>query len=51
MSLVRPDAFALLDAFGVSDFRLARYDGDIYQALLEAAMKDKMEPGPGYMGI
>jgi len=55
LDLVRPNAVALVDAFDISDFRLksvlGRYDGDVYPALLEAAMKDPLnqsEPGPGY---
>jgi acyl-CoA oxidase len=55
MDRIRPNAVALVDANDLSDFRLksalGRYDGNVYQAILEASKKDPLnatEPGPGY---
>jgi len=52
---IRPDAVALVDSFGFSDHRLnsalGRYDGRVYEALLESAKKaslNKTEVAPGY---
>uniref|UniRef100_A0A7S2R0K5 Acyl-CoA oxidase C-terminal domain-containing protein n=1 Tax=Eucampia antarctica TaxID=49252 RepID=A0A7S2R0K5_9STRA len=52
---VRPNAVALADAWDFSDFRLrstlGRYDGNVYQAIIESSKKDSLnatEPGPGY---
>jgi len=45
LDLIRPDAVALVDAFNFSDFELnsalGRYDGKVYESLLEMA---QMEP-------
>jgi acyl-CoA oxidase len=55
LSVIRPNAIALVDARDFSDFRLksalGRYDGDVYPAIMEAACQDPLnqtEPGPGY---
>jgi acyl-CoA oxidase len=55
LTVVRPNAVALVDARDFSDFRLksalGRYDGNVYPAILEAARRDPLnqtEPGPGY---
>ena len=52
---VRPNAVALVDANDFSDFRLksalGRFDGNVYEAIMESAKKDPLnstEPGPGY---
>lgn len=52
---VRPNAVALVDANDFSDFRLksalGRFDGNVYEAILESSKKDPLnatEPGPGY---
>ncbi len=52
---IRPNAVGLVDANDFSDYRLksciGRYDGNVYEAILEAAKKDPLnstEPGPGY---
>ena len=52
---IRPNAVALADANDFSDFRLksalGRFDGNVYEAILEASKKDPLnatEPGPGY---
>ncbi len=52
---IRPNAVALVDANDFSDFRLksalGRFDGHVYEAILEASKKDPLnatEPGPGY---
>ena len=52
---IRPNAIALVDANDFSDFRLksalGRFDGNVYEAILEASKKDPLnatEPGPGY---
>jgi len=52
---VRPNAVALVDAHDISDFRLnsalGRYDGMVYEAIMESARRDPLnrtEPGPGY---
>ncbi len=52
---IRPNAVALVDANDFSDFRLqsalGRYDGNVYEAILETSKKDPLnetEPGPGY---
>ncbi len=41
LSALRPDAVALVDAFGLTDYQLnsalGRKDGDVYRALLAAA--------------
>jgi acyl-CoA oxidase len=55
LDTVRPNAVALVDARDFSDFRLksalGRFDGDVYPAIMEAAIRDPLnqtEPGPGY---
>ncbi|KAG7339925.1 acyl-CoA oxidase [Nitzschia inconspicua] len=55
LSIVRPNAVALVDARDFSDFRLksvlGRYDGNVYPYIMEAAQKDPLnavEPGPPY---
>lgn len=55
LDTVRPNAVALVDARDFSDFRLksalGRYDGDVYSAIMDAALRDPLnqsEPGPGY---
>jgi acyl-CoA oxidase len=52
---VRPNAVPLVDAFDISDFRLksalGRFDGNVYPAIVEAALKDplnQIDPGPAY---
>lgn len=52
---IRPNAVGLVDANDFCDYRLkstlGRYDGNVYEAILEAAKKDPLnstEPGPGY---
>ena len=52
---IRPNAVALCDARDFSDFRLksalGRFDGDVYPAIMEAAMRDPLNKdgiGPGY---
>jgi len=52
---IRPNAVALVDANDFSDFRLksalGRFDGNVYEAILESSKKDPLnetEPGPGY---
>jgi len=46
LSQLRPQAIALVDAFAVSDYTLnsalGRHDGQVYQALLDAARRDPM---------
>ena len=55
LTIIRPNAVALVDARDFSDFRLksalGRYDGDVYPAILEASRRDPLnqtDPGPGY---
>lgn len=55
LDTIRPNAVALVDAFDYSDFvlksALGRYDGDVYPAIMAAAMNDplnKQDVGPGY---
>ncbi|KAF0692311.1 Aste57867_16600 [Aphanomyces stellatus] len=55
LRVVRPNAVALVDGFGISDFELnsaiGRYDGDIYRALIERATHEPlnaMDVTPGY---
>jgi len=52
---IRPNAVALVDANDFPDFllqsTLGRYDGNVYEAILEESKKDPLnvtEPGPGY---
>ncbi|GKZ00836.1 hypothetical protein MPSEU_001035300 [Mayamaea pseudoterrestris] len=52
---IRPNAVALVDARDFSDFRLksalGRFDGNVYPAIMEAAMRDPLNQndiGPGY---
>jgi acyl-CoA oxidase len=52
---IRPDAIALVDAFDFQDFVLkstiGRYDGNVYEALVDAAQKstlNKTDPFDGY---
>ena len=52
---IRPECVALVDANDFPDFRLksvlGRYDGNVYEAILESSKKDPLndtEPGPGY---
>ena len=52
---VRTECVALVDANDFPDFRLksalGRYDGNVYEAILESSIKDPLnctEPGPGY---
>ncbi|KAF0690797.1 Aste57867_17852 [Aphanomyces stellatus] len=55
LQIVRPNAVALVDGFGFSDFELnsaiGRYDGDIYRALIERATHEPLnatDVTPGY---
>ncbi|KAF0692312.1 Aste57867_16601 [Aphanomyces stellatus] len=55
LRVVRPNAVALVDGFGFSDFELnsaiGRYDGDIYRALIERATHEPLnatDVTPGY---
>ncbi|KAF0690792.1 Aste57867_17847 [Aphanomyces stellatus] len=55
LQIVRPNAVALVDGFGISDFELnsaiGRYDGDIYRALIERATHEPLnatDVTPGY---
>lgn len=55
---LRPDAVALVDAFGYEDYTLnsaiGRYDGDVYQSLLEMAQASPLnatEEGPAWEGV
>lgn len=52
---VRPDAVALVDAFGLDDYylnsALGAYDGDVYTRLfnwVQSAPMNKSDQGPGY---
>jgi acyl-CoA oxidase len=52
---IRPNAVALVDANDFTDFRLksalGRFDGNVYEAILESSKRDPLnatEPGPGY---
>ena len=46
MSEIRPDAVALVDAFDVHDFilrsSLGKYDGNVYESLMEFAQKSPL---------
>eukprot|EP00934_Nitzschia_sp_Nitz4_P008687 Nitzschia sp. Nitz4//scaffold260_size33533//8060//12901//NITZ4_007878-RA/size33533-processed-gene-0.0-mRNA-1//1//CDS//3329544680//8677//frame0 len=50
LDIVRPNAIALVDARDISDFRLksalGRFDGDVYPAIMEAALKDPLNADP-----
>ncbi|KAF0690793.1 Aste57867_17848 [Aphanomyces stellatus] len=55
LRVVRPNAVALVDGFGFSDFELnsaiGRYDGDIYRALIERTTHEPLndtDVTPGY---
>jgi acyl-CoA oxidase len=55
LDCIRTDAVSLVDARDFSDFKLksalGRYDGDVYPAILKAALRDPLnhsDPGPGY---
>ena len=55
---LRPDAVALVDAFGFEDYALnsalGRYDGDVYRALLEMAQGSPLnatEEGPAWHDV
>ena len=55
LDIIRPNAVALVDSRDFSDFRLksalGRYDGDVYPAIMEAALRDPLNKegvGPGY---
>lgn len=55
MAEIRPDCVPLVDAFDVPDNLLVstigRYDGNVYEALLNAARKNPVnlkDPFPGY---
>jgi acyl-CoA oxidase len=55
LDVIRPNAVALVDARDFSDFRLksvlGRYDGNVYEAIMESAQRDPLnqqDPGPGY---
>ncbi|ETV93366.1 hypothetical protein H310_12629 [Aphanomyces invadans] len=55
LAVVRPNAIALVDGFGMSDFELnstiGRYDGDIYRALIARAATEPLNQTdvvPGY---
>jgi acyl-CoA oxidase len=55
LKCVRPHAVALVDARDFSDFRLksalGRFDGNVYPAIMQSALKDSLnatEPGPGH---
>ena len=46
MVQIRPDAVALVDAFDIPDFclrsSLGRYDGNVYESLMEFAKKSSL---------
>ncbi|KAL7580489.1 hypothetical protein ACA910_003621 [Epithemia clementina (nom. ined.)] len=56
LTVIRPNAVALVDARDFSDFRLksalGRYDGNVYPAIMESAKRDPLntagDVGPGY---
>jgi acyl-CoA oxidase len=55
LSTVRTNAVPLVDAWDFSDFRLkstlGRYDGNVYEAIMEAASREPLnrtDPGPAY---
>ena len=55
LDIIRPNAVPLVDSWDFSDFRLksalGRWDGDVYPALVESALRDPLnekEIGPGY---
>jgi acyl-CoA oxidase len=55
LAVLRPDAVALVDAFGLTDYQLnsalGRKDGDVYRALLAAAQASPLnatEEGPAW---
>jgi len=55
LKCIRPQAVALVDARDFSDFRLksalGRFDGNVYPAIMQSALKDSLnatEPGPGH---
>eukprot|EP00884_Botryococcus_braunii_P015671 jgi/Botrbrau1/2788/Bobra.0125s0001.1 len=58
LAVLRPEAVALVDSFGLSDYllnsALGRYDGDVYRDLLARAkvspLNDTQE-GPGWHGV
>lgn len=58
LSSLRPDAVALVDAFGWEDYALnsalGRYDGDVYNALLRMAAASPLnstQEGPAWEGV
>lgn len=55
LDTIRPNAVPLVDAWDFSDFKLksalGRYDGDVYPAIMDAALRDPLnqqDPGLGY---
>jgi acyl-CoA oxidase len=55
LDIIRPNAVALVDSWDYSDFSLrsvlGRWDGDVYPALIDSALRDPLnakEIGPGY---
>ncbi|GBF98378.1 peroxisomal acyl-coenzyme A oxidase [Raphidocelis subcapitata] len=58
LAALRPDAVALVDAFGFEDYylhsALGRHDGDVYRALLDMAQPSPLnatEEGPAWEGV
>ena len=58
LAVLRPDAVALVDAFGLTDYQLnsalGRKDGDVYRALLAAAQASPLnetEEGPAWDSV
>jgi acyl-CoA oxidase len=58
LALLRPNAVALVDAFGLTDYELnsalGRGDGDVYRSLLEMARGSPLnesEEGPAWEGV
>merc|ERR1712178_376997 len=54
LSEIRPDAVALVDAFGTSNAQLGstlgRYDGDVYEAIYEEAKKSPLNQSEVMIG-
>ena len=55
MDVIRPDVIGLTDAFDIPDRTLAstigRYDGNVYEALYEAAKKSSLNHRDPTLGL
>merc|ERR1712098_775164 len=54
LEATRPDAVALTDGFGITDWNLkstlGRYDGNIYEAIYEEARRSPLNQSPKMVG-